>query len=296
MKKSIKYLSLILAVFFLIIGCAAIAYAEGENGEQQADPGAGVETPVDNTPETPADPAPETPVVEPDPNPGTGTGTDIDTNTGNNGSGTVTDNSGGTGYDTSGGNDYSYDNSNQYDNNVDYSGNYANENNNNNYVYSDETAGSVSNSTNVLYNSSGISAAEAAPNEWSDIQLNEKTVTTGIADFSAIKTNTSTEDNGQMILYLGYILIALSVLGILYFIIATIAHRKAYNTAAARENVRSNYGGAHSQAARMNERDRAAQRSSQRSISRYNDEIKAYNRRVSSKADTGEVYVPRRAK
>lgn len=294
MKKSIKYLSLVLAIFFLIAGCAAIAYAEGENGEQPADPGAGAETPAD-TPaaETPADTPADTPAAEPDPGTGTDTGTGD-----NSGAGTTTDNSGGTGYDTSGGSDYSYDNSNQYDNSVDYSGNYANENNN--YVYSDETAGSVSNSTNVLYNSSGISAAEAAPNEWSDIKLNEKTVTTGVADFSSIKTNTSSEDNGQLILYLGYILIGLSVLGILYFIIATIAHRKAYNNIAARENARANYyGGAHSQAAKMNERERgssAAQRSSQRSISHYNDEIKAYNRRVSSKANTGEVYVPRRAK
>ena len=76
-----------------------------------------------------------------------------------------------------------------------------------------------------------MSAEDAKPNEWSDITLDEKTVQTGVTDFSAIKENTQVEDNGYWILYVGYALLGLSVLGILYFIIATIAHRNAVKKA-----------------------------------------------------------------
>ena len=303
MKKSLRYISLILAAVFLIAGCATVAYADegdvvveqpdnqnqnqgsGEQGNQeQVTPDTGNQEQV--TPEAGAGTGTGT-----DTNPGTGTDTNPGTGTDPNAGGTVDYN-----------NNSSYsDNSQQtYDNSQSY-GNYAdtsNGSNSNNYVYSDETAGSVS-KNNTLYNSSGISAADAAPNTWSDIKLDEKTVKTGVADFSSIKTNTETSDNGQWILYLGYLLLGLSVLGILYFIIASIAQRKAYRDAAVRESRAAYSAAPRSQAAKMNERDRrasAAEKASQRSINRYNDEIKAYNRRVSSKADTGEVYVPRRVR
>lgn len=301
MKKSLRYISLILAAVFLIAGCATVAFAE-EGDVVVAEP--------DNQNQGNANqgnqgnqeqPAPDQGNQEPvTPDPGAGAGTD----TGNNGTGTDTNT--GTGTDSNAGGTVDYNNNNNsnysdnsqqtYDNSQNY-GNYAdtsNGNNSNNYVYSDETAGSVS-KNNTLYSSSGISAADAAPNTWSDIKLDEKTVKTGVADFSSIKANTETADNGQWILYLGYLLLALSVLGILYFIIASIAQRKAYNTAAARESRAAYSAAPRSQAARMNERERR-ESASQRSINRYNDEIKAYNRRVSSKADTGEVYVPRRAR
>lgn len=300
MKKSIRYISLILAAVFLIAGCATVAFAEeGDvvvaepDNQNQGNPNQGNQ-------EQPAPDQGNQEPVTPDPGAGTGTGTD----TGNNGTGTDTNT--GTGTDSNAGGTVDYNNNNNsnysdnsqqtYDNSQNYS-NYAdtsNGNNSNNYVYSDETAGSVS-KNNTLYSSSGISAADAAPNTWSDIKLDEKTVKTGVADFSSIKTNTETADNGQWILYLGYLLLALSVLGILYFIIASIAQRKAYNTASARESRAAYSAAPRSQAARMNERERR-ESASQRSINRYNDEIKAYNRRVSSKADTGEVYVPRRAR
>ena len=294
MRKSLRYISLILAAVFLIAGCATVAYAdegdvvveEPDNQNQGNDNQGNQEQPA-------PDPGNQEPVT---PDPGTGTDTDN--------SGTGTDTNTGTGTDTNSGgtvdynnNYYSDDNSQQtYDNSQSYS-NYADTNNgynSSNYVYSDETAGSVS-KNNTLYSSSGISAADAAPNAWSDIKLDEKTVKTGVADFSSIKANTETADNGQWILYLGYLLLALSVLGILYFIIASIAQRNAYKTASARESRAAYSAAPRSQAARMNERDRRAS-ASQRSINRYNDDIKAYNRRVSSKADTGEVYVPRRAR
>lgn len=301
MKKSLRYISLILAAVFLIAGCATVAYAdEGDvvvaepDNQNQGSPEQGNQEPAapDQGNQEPVAPAPDQ---------GSGTGTDTDN------SGAGTDSNPGTGTDPNAGGTVDYNNYNNsysdnsqqtYDNSQTY-GNYAdNSNNSNNYVYSDETAGSVS-KNNTLYNSSGISAADAAPNTWSDIKLDEKTVKTGVADFSSIKTNTETADNGQWILYLGYLLLGLSVLGILYFIIASIAQRKAYKDAAVRESRAAYSAAPRSQAAKMNERDRrasAAEKASQRSINRYNDEIKAYNRRVSSKADTGEIYVPRRVR
>ena len=153
-----------------------------------------------------------------------------------------------------------------------------------------ESAGAVSSNT-PLYNSSGMSAADAEPNDWSDIVLDEKTVKTGVSDFSAIKSNTEVEDNGDWILYLGYALLGLSALGILYFIIATIAHRKAVRKAERLERRRSS-SPASANTARANERDPRTAASSGRT-SRFADES-TYSRRASSKADTGEVYVPRR--
>lgn len=151
-------------------------------------------------------------------------------------------------------------------------------------------AGSVSSKTS-LYNTSGLSAEEAAPNEWSEITLDEKSVKTGVADFSAIKSNTRTEDDSQWILYLGYLLIILSVLGVLYFIVATLAARKANQKA---ERMERRYGTAPSRStvAKTEERERRAERADAPRTPRYTDKP----RHVSAKADTGEVYIPRRAR
>lgn len=165
----------------------------------------------------------------------------------------------------------------------------------NNYVIdsTESAAGSVSSS---LYNSSGMSAEDAKPNEWSDIILDEKSVQTGVTDFSSIKENTKVEDNGYWILYVGYALLGLSVLGILYFIIATIAHRNAVKKAERLERRRSS-SASHSVAARMEQRERydEYEEAPRRRTSRYADDNGGYSRRSSSRSDTGEVYVPRRA-
>ena len=124
--------------------------------------------------------------------------------------------------------------------------------------------------------------------------LDEKTVKTGVADFSAIKSNTEVQDNGDWILYLGYALLALAALGILYFIIATIAHRSAAKKEAARMERRRGSSPYRSEAARMEQRERREAGSGQRT-SRYADENPGYSRRTSSRADTDEVYIPRRA-
>ena len=172
---------------------------------------------------------------------------------------------------------------------------YGDPSNSNNYVVNstESAAGSVSSS---LYNSSGMSAEDAKPNEWSDITLDEKTVQTGVTDFSAIKENTKVEDNGYWILYVGYALLGLSVLGILYFIIATIAHRSAVKKAERLERRRSS-SPSRSAAARMEERERydEYEEAPRRRTSRYADEDEGYSRRSSSRSDPGGVYVPRRA-
>ena len=172
---------------------------------------------------------------------------------------------------------------------------YGDPSNSNNYVVNstESAAGSVSSS---LYNSSGMSAEDAKPNEWSDITLDEKTVQTGVTDFSAIKENTKVEDNGYWILYVGYALLGLSVIGILYFIIATIAHRSAVKKAERLERRRSS-SAYRSSAARMEERERYdeyEEEAPRRRTSRFADDDEGYSRR-SSRSDTGEVYVPRRA-
>ena len=109
-----------------------------------------------------------------------------------------------------------------------------------------------------------------------EITLDEKktTTTTGVADFSSIKNDTNKNAHHyDWLIYVGYALIGLSVLGILYFIIATAVQRKADKQYEYRE---SSY-----EAPRT---------------SRFADEATYRPRKASAKADTDEVYVPRRAR
>ncbi|MBQ3284931.1 MAG: hypothetical protein IJH40_04730 [Ruminococcus sp.] len=279
MKKSLRFIALILAVVFMISGTVMLACsAVGEDA-------VGGDTPAPQEPVN-NDPAPAEEPVNNDPAPAV---EEPDNNSGGN---VISDDN--SGYDNS------YDNDNgsgSGDNNYyveDSDPLYYGDASNLSYNVSDsnEAVGSVSSNT-PLYNASGMSAEDAAPNEWSDIVLDEKTVKTGVADFSAIKSNTEVQDNGDWILYLGYALLALAALGILYFIIATVAHRSAAKKEAARMERRRASSPARSEAARMEARERreaGAQRTS-----RFADENPGYSRRASSRADTDEVYVPRRA-
>ena len=284
MKKSFRSIALILTAVFLLTGFMLVAHAESEEIGGDPAPAEVVEPADDPTPDN-------TPAPDADPSPDNTPGGNTDPNTGG-----VTGNENG---DGSGIAQYYEDDSEQgyYDDPIYYGGGSDHD-----YNYGDSSegsAGSVTAQTN-LYNTSGMSAADAAPNEWSDITLDEKTVTTGVADFSAIKTNTEAKDNGDWILYLGYVLLGLSALGILYFIVSTLVQRKAMREAAARERRRSS-APARSVAARMNEREQREYRAShpaERRTSRYADEASYSSRarRTSAKQDTGEVYVPRRAR
>lgn len=276
MKRSLRFIALILSALFLIAGTMTVVCYADEPVDQQP-----VEQPVNSVPAE--DPAP---VVDPepvnDPVPAEEP-QNVDNNSG-------VDN----GYDNSSGSGYINEEPNYYVENSDpmYYGDASNYDYNAN-VHQDVPAGAVSSQT-TLYNSSGMSAEDAAPNEWSDIVLDEKTVKTGVADFSAIKSNTETKDNGDWILYVGYVLLGLSALGILYFIVATIVHRKKAKKEAARMERRRSSSPARSEAARMEERERRESAPARRT-SRFADENPGYSRRAPSRADTDEVYIPRRA-
>lgn len=277
MKRSLRFIALILSALFLIAGAMTVVCYADEPVDQQP-----VEQPVNSVPAE--DPAP---VVDPepvnDPVPAEEP-QNVDNNSG-------VDN----GYDNSNGSGYTNEEPNYYveDSDPMYYGDASNYDYNAN-VQQDVPAGAVSSQT-TLYNSSGMSAEDAAPNEWSDIVLDEKTVKTGVADFSAIKSNTETKDNGDWILYVGYVLLGLSALGILYFIVATIVHRKKAKKEAARMERRRSSSPARSEAARMEERERRESAPARRT-SRFADENPSgYSRRASSRADTDEVYIPRRA-
>lgn len=280
MKRSLRFIALILSALFLIAGAMTVVCYADEPVEQPVEQPA--EQPVNSVPaEDPApvvDPEPvndPAPVEEPQ---------NVDNNSG-------VDN----GYDNSNGSGYTNEEPNYYveDSDPMYYGDASNYDYNAN-VQQDVPAGAVSSQT-TLYNSSGMSAEDAAPNEWSDIVLDEKTVKTGVADFSAIKSNTETKDNGDWILYVGYVLLGLSALGILYFIVATIVHRKKAKKEAARMERRRSSSPARSEAARMEERERRESVPARRT-SRFADENPGgYSRRASSRADTDEVYIPRRA-
>lgn len=281
MKRSLRFIALILSAVFLISGTAMLACgAVGEEAGAEDPPTAEDPVNVDPVPAEP-DPVPAQEPVQNDPSPVEDPVQSDDNSNGN------------TGYD------------NGYNNGTDNEPNYTVEDSDpmyygeaSNYDYNsnehqDAPAGAVSSQT-TLYNSSGMSAEDAAPNEWSDIVLDEKTIKTGVADFSAIKSNTETKDNGDWILYVGYVLLGLSALGILYFIVATVVHRKKAKKEAARMERRRSSSPTRSEAARMEERERRESASARRT-SRFADETPNYTRRASSKADTGEVYIPRRA-
>lgn len=280
MKRSLRFIALILSALFLIAGAMTVVCYADEPVEPPVEQP--VEQPVNSVPAEDLPPAADSepandPVPAEEPQ-------NVDNNSG-------VDN----GYDNSNGSGYTNEEPNYYveDSDPMYYGDASNYDYNAN-VHQDVPAGAVSSQT-TLYNSSGMSAEDAAPNEWSDIVLDEKTVKTGVADFSAIKSNTETKDNGDWILYVGYVLLGLSALGILYFIVATIVHRKKAKKEAARMERRRSASPARSEAARMEERERRESASARRT-SRFADENPGgYSRRASSRADTDEVYIPRRA-
>lgn len=285
MKKSLKFISLLLVILLMLSASLAIVcYAEPEGGEAGGnevvdDPGNDPVTPDPVTPD-PVTPDPVTPdpvdPVTPDPN----TGGHVDGQTGE---------------------DYNqgYEN-----NNSDSSGNsgvyYDPEPIS--YGYDTGSSSEVVTSDSVTSNSELIqtpskSSADIAPEKWSDItppDVNTVKNESGDINFSSIKNNTSKKDDSYWILYLGYALIGLSVLGILYFIIASIVSSKAAKKAERMERRRATsrpayYGGYEDEAPQWQEPSVPEKRTS-----RFADEPSGRSRRASSKADTGEVYVPRR--
>lgn len=172
----------------------------------------------------------------------------------------------------------------------------------NGYYYYDEdemvnnledTAGNVSDYTN-LYDTSNINEAELEKTEWDNIALS--TSKGDATDFSSIKDNTETDDNGQWIIYTGLILIGLSLIGILYFIIATATYKKKLKKLKEREQrqrhrdqgrPRNDYGDSEDFPTQADYYKRYQR-------NRYTTSTMSYSERKRQKADTAEINLPRR--
>ncbi len=338
MKKSLRFITLILAAIFLIVGTALIANADAGAG---ASPGAGSGSngnSVDDGGEAVDSDGGD--IVDPGVDPGVDAGNGGDSgnggnsgnsgndggnggNSGNSGNagndggnggngGIITDGDGGdnggaanddgnnSSYD--GGNDSGYDN-NQSDDNSDDSGSSSYQ------LYVDDSPLYYGDAQNYDYNSSSDNDRNAGkieakqydaqvdpsikaqkwenldvPGSDKDIKLNSGSAD-GDVSFKEMKANNSKGDDMGYIPYIGAALVALAVLGILYFIIATVTQRKK----------KEQYAQASGAYASNPNSDKPAKKS--RAIRYADDYDDGYSStRKGSKADTGEIHLPRRFK
>ncbi len=212
MNKRIQILSVIIALLMLLTGFSMTVYATDE----VTDPGADTIDPVEPEPS----PEPTPPTTAPEPVTPT-------TDPGDSGSDPVVDPTSEVETPTT-------------DNNP--SGGYVDDGDDEFYYYDEDemvnsienSAGSVSEMTD-LYDTSDINEKALKEEKWNDIVL-DTTTKSDASDFSAIKDNTSSNDDGKWILYTGFILIGLSVIGIMYFIIATATYKKKLKKLKARQH------------------------------------------------------------
>lgn len=211
MNNKIRILAALISIIFCLSGMMLTVYATGGPGDS-GNSGDSGSAPTEYTPPPAQDPTtdqrPDVPTSAPTsaptqaPNPGGNTDTDTD-------------------YDNGYDDDYYYDpESDPDDDGISNTG---------------ESAGSVSENTNLF--NPNVNNQELAESEWSNITLDTSSNQTNnnVADFSAIKEDSSANDNGQGMLYVGIALIGLSVIGILYYIIATAKYRKKLNKLRTRE-------------------------------------------------------------
>ena len=293
MKKSLGFLSLLLIVVLF----AAIAVTSASAAEDGGVDGGEIVTPVDPNPVDTDPPVTGGDPVDPDNSGYSDEPVDPD-NSGYSDEPVDPDNSGYSDEPVDGGDpDTSW-----YDDDPIWYGDASN------YDYNtgdnNQAAGSVSDSTN-LFDTSASDNADVVPNAWTNITLDESSAKSksGSASFSSIKTNTASSDNGQWILYLGYGLVALSVLGIMYFIVATVSARQQnrrelrHNTGAGASDAYTKLDQSADSKNASAKKPTGSRSSGQHGAGRYGDGFDSgYSSRRSSKADTGEVYVPRRAK
>lgn len=277
MKNRIRILSVIIALFTLFTVFSLTAYATDEVTPPvdtpvdppvvdppvvDPDPGTDPNPPVDpgTDPDTPVDPGtdPDTPV-----DPGTDPDTPVDPNPD---TGTVTPPTGG--YIT--GDDFYYYDEDTMANSI------------------EQSAGSVSDATNQ-YDTSDINVSALKETKWDDIVIDVSKGTSDAMDFSAIKKNTRNNDDGQWILYLGYAFIALSVAGIMYFIIATTTYKKNLQKASVQQygsyRARDDYGDNTDYASSREHRSRPQRK-------RYATDGMGYAERKRAMADTAEINLP----
>ncbi len=260
MRNKLKYTALLLALLLLITGTAMVATAADgadaggeDSGYDSGDGGEYVE------PDPVIDDGGE--YVEPDPVIDDG-GEYVEPDP-------VVDDGGGEYVEPDYGSDTVYYN---YidDSPISYGGDYDSSN--------DIDAGSVSDYAN-LYNTGTLNDADVAANTWSDIVISENAKNADVGSFSAIKSDTATEDNSQWIMYAGIALIGLAVLGILYFIIATVTARKRQKKAPTRATAAVSY---------------TPSRSS-KPAHRYSDGYESYaeqRQKRSARIDTTEINIP----
>ena len=301
MNKRIHLLPLFLAMLMIGLLFTFTAHAAVE-------PPVTSDTPVVSTPETPVDPQPQPPVtsdpvvdpqpenpvtsdpvVDPqpenpvtsdpvvDPQPENPVTSDVDVSDPNTGNGYVDSYTHEDGY-------YYYDEDEMVNNIEDYAGNV-----------SDYTS---------LYDTSDFNKEGLKESKWDDITIDTtKTSNADAMDFSAIKDNKSTNDDGEWILYTGYILIGLSIIGIMYYIIATATYKKKLKALASRESARgrsnrssqsrsrNDYGDSDDFPTQRDYNQRYHSSSSSRTnrTRRYASDNTSYSERKRRKADTAEI-------
>ncbi len=254
MNNKIRILTLIISIIFCMAGMMLTVYAsEGPT----TDPGINqpIDTPTDAPPvDTPTDAPTYAPTDAPP----------VDTPTEGNDPG----------YDNGDDDGYYYDPESDPDNDgISNTGN---------------SAGSVSENTDLF--DTHINEQELKESQWSNITLDTSTNNnSNVQDFSAIKEDTSTNNNGQWMLYVGFALIGLAVIGILYFIIATSKYKKKLKKLKSRElrhrenhrRASSNYGDSVDEYPTQADYNRRYQRN------RYSDV--PYVQRRQSKFDTADI-------
>lgn len=245
MNKWKKYLSVLLAMLFIVAGTIMVAYADETPDEPTTSP---TDEPISG----------EEPTYVEDPN-------NIEDNT-------EVDSGYDGGWDTTEFSDWS-----------DYSGDGS------------RVVGSVD--VDPLANTKELSENDVKPETWSNISISQKELKeiqeVGAAgSFKELQKTpeddgSDEKDDGGWILWLGYGLIVLAVLCIIYFIVSTVNAKKQ----AERERRHNSGSGGSGSAGGSRSAER---RSGEQHGGHYADGYDANSRR-GSKANTGEVYIPRRA-
>lgn len=158
----------------------------------------------------------------------------------------------------------------------------------------EDTAGSVSDYTD-LYDTSDFDSSTLKESEWNDIKLEVSKGNSDAADFSAIKENKETEDDGEWIVYTGLVLIGLSLIGIMYFIIATATYKKKLKSLKRREQSQRSCDRARNDYGDMSEFPTRSDYNRRYQKNRYaSPDSLGYAQRKRLNADTAEIDLPKK--